>query len=94
MRCDDLAATRRYGSLPWWIVFVFWLFFLVKIQLLYNSSFCSILGLPSPVTKSEVRGRGSSQWTPEPVIKALRSRCREPADYRHSYTPEASEIRS
>ena len=55
MQRELLGLPARYGSLPWWIVFVFWLFFLVKVQLLYNSSFCSILGLPSPVTKSEVR---------------------------------------
>merc|ERR1719399_2387267 len=48
------SGLGRFSSLPWWTVFVFWLFFLVKVQLLYNASYCAILGLPSPVTKSEV----------------------------------------
>lgn len=54
-----------WRPLPWWLCFFLGIFFLTKLQVVYNDSPCAVLGTQSPVTMSDIKRafRGLSMCT-------------------------------
>lgn len=79
-----LSEYFRWQPAPWWICFLLGVFFLTKLQLVYNDSPCAVLGTQSPVTMSEVKKafRGLSLCSHPDRLRGVLKRDATPAETR------------